>query len=150
MNPEQDGMEPELRDLAQRLDEAFSGTRPSPGYADKVWATISDRERSRAPQATWWRRLNARRTLVPALGAVAAMILVAGVVVNSVEQQHHTDSAAGGSKSLSTAQPAMATPSCPADAARPSPSPSRSPGATPTPAASPGGDVAAAAPSARC
>jgi hypothetical protein len=149
------GADPELDELSRRLDAAFDGTRPSPGYADRLWARITTKPTPATPPprpTPWWRRLTGRGPLIPALGGAMAALLLAAAVVAAINLGHERPASAPGEGAQSTSQPrGAATPTCPAPAAA-SPTPERgSPRPSPTPSPTPsGGTSEAAAPSTRC
>ena len=67
--------EPGLDELQRELEAAFASTRPRRGFEDELWRRLQARRR-------WWRRPGppARRAL-PALGGLAAVVLVGFLVV---------------------------------------------------------------------
>jgi hypothetical protein len=87
----------DLEELERRVETAFAGTRPRRGFEDELWARLERRRPS--PRRWLW-----RQAPWPALGAVAAVLLVAlGVVL--VPQLAATRSGQSGS-AVQTSAPA--------------------------------------------
>jgi hypothetical protein len=80
----------EDRDLERRLDDAFATTRPRRGFEDELWARLARRQ-------PWWRRA-ARWNLMPAMGTIAAVVVVGLVFVFT-----HSGGAGSPGRSTSTA-----------------------------------------------
>jgi hypothetical protein len=67
--------DPELKRLEERLDTAFATTRPRRGFEDELWASLERRRPFWARLGTGARRVN----LLPYAGALAALVVVAGL-----------------------------------------------------------------------
>src|SRR5919199_5606445 len=68
----------ELKDLERRLDGAFAAARPRAGFQDELWARLQ-------PRRPWWRPAIAP---APALGALAAVLLLGGLAAFLVPRAH--------------------------------------------------------------
>jgi len=93
--------EPRLDELERELDSAFASIRPRRGFEDELWRQLQARK-------PWWGRIRPRvwRAL-PALGGLAAVVLVGLLVVTVVNQgaQRNRHGAAGSAAQYSGAGP---------------------------------------------
>jgi hypothetical protein len=108
LRPGPEELEPEDVELQRRLDGAFNRTGPSRGFEDALWATLEARPRPsrrgrlplpRLPQAAW-----------PAVGAAAAMLVVAIVVLPLVLQARHSGTSSSAPAVTSAATGGAAAP----------------------------------------
>lgn len=108
----------DLLELERQLDVAFRSTHPRPGFEDELWTRLR-------PRRPWWRLPGLPAVSLPALGAVAA-VLVAALVTLAVLR----DRPGGGTTSGASSQAAPIN----APAARPGGAFGALPPASPGPA----------------
>jgi hypothetical protein len=101
-----EGLEPVDLELQRHLDAAFSQTRPRRGFEDTLWARLEQRSR-RSPR-TWPAGLLNRvpRSAWPALGGLAAVLVLLIAVLPLVIRGHQGGSSASSATSTSASAPA--------------------------------------------
>ncbi len=93
--------EPGLDELERELGAAFASTRPRRGFEDELWRRLQARR-------PWWRRVGPPpRRALPALGGLAAVVLVGFLLVtvfsSGVLQNGHGSGSAARSTAAGTA-----------------------------------------------
>lgn len=88
----------DLKELERRLDAAFASTRPRRGFSDELWRRLQ-------AGRPWWKRLRQPVTAaLPALGSLAAVLVIGVLVVTMVRVLPH-----GGAVGSSTVQTATSS-----------------------------------------
>jgi len=87
----------DLAELQAQLDAAFQSTRPRRGFQDELWDRLQRR--------VWWRRLQrATASARPALGGLAAVLLVAFGVLFLISRGGHPGGGASETSSAPTSR----------------------------------------------